>query len=111
EHLAGAAAFECAVVAGEIEVALFLVGIMALGAVVLDERKDLVLKSNFLLGRRRGGSQPAKENETDACKTPCGNSRHITRYHQTNCVLCKPIAGVNPYRRSGRRRNALPTST
>ena len=51
EDNAGAAAFERALVAGEVEVSLFLVSIVTFGAISFDERENVVCVGDFVLGK------------------------------------------------------------
>src|SRR6266498_3032389 len=86
EHGAGGAAFERALVAGEVEVGLFLVGVMALGAVGFDEREDVVLVGDLFLGDG-GGNEQQRDEVTKKLQTPTSKPQGSSKFKAPSSKL------------------------
>ena len=71
-HGAGAASFHQATVGGQIEIALLLVGIVALAAIVLDDRQQMILIGDLFLRDGWNGGQNSQRPAEDPAKNQPG---------------------------------------
>src|SRR5262245_18471786 len=64
QHRSRRAALECALVARQVQISLFLVRVMAFRAIGLDERKDVILVGDLVFGE---GGKHEQLDDTKSC--------------------------------------------